>query len=384
MARQFLVRLVVFSVPILIIVLLILGSGFYFGDTIPTWRIVQLQDRDEPVVYGGVNYATDFTYKVNLVRHRKPEVVILGSSRSNALGPFLVDTPDFMVNAWTGGMPAEYAMLFLEAIDQENPPKVLLWCIDQRFFVGDELDSPPYIGEYDFQGMVSNSVQADLDFLQTLREQRTIPPNLIERTEPFLDFSAFGIDSLRGNPGFLNHGEVYSGQNGISNYENSTAARRHSRHRRAFEARELQYRPGRTISAHSLDVITAVLDYAQQKNIYVIGYVSPFSPFSYSWFSETNDFEYLDQIEAEAEPIFERFGYRFFDFTDPSSIPLTDADFLDSYHLTQGASIRLYQKMLAAVPEILGTYSSNDRLDDLLAASEGDPFLLAYYLADSS
>jgi len=380
MIRRFLLRLSLFLLPVFIAILMVMAGGLFLGDALPISVILQRQDSPLPVVFGGVEMDSRGAYKANAIQHRLPEFLIMGSSRVHMMMPALVDDANLFYNSWIPGFNSALALELLQSIPPEHLPKVLLWSIDHRYFLAGERGSPSdfYMPNIDFQPMLSHSIISELNALNAFRQRSTAVGNLFDGTEPLLGWSAIASNARLGLTGFLNHGELFSGKSQIGAFYDMSAEERHNGYRESFDRREVQFAIGDGISSEKLDVLRQVLDFAHQHNIMVVGMLSPFSPMSYAWLQESDDFDYMAQIASVVTPIFGEYGFSFFDFTNPASIPLEDSDFLDAYHITPYGNLTLYRQLLIALPEVFAPYSSLERIDQLLENTD-DPFLLNYY-----
>ena len=77
----------------------------------------------------------------------------------------------------------------------------------------------------------------------------------------------------------------------------------------------------------------------KSRNIYVIGVEPPFAPEVYEKMVAMPDqYGYLAQITPDASAVFKKYGFEFYDYTDPLSVGITDKDMMDSVHTTERGS----------------------------------------------
>ena len=381
MIRRFLLRLSLFLLPVFIAILMVMAGGLFLGDALPISVILQRQDSPLPVVFGGVDMDNTGTYKANAIQHRLPEFLIMGSSRVHTMSPALVDDASLFYNGWIPNFNSALALELLQIIPPEHLPKVLLWSIDHRYFLAGEAGSPSdlHMPNIDFQIMLRRSIAGDMRSLYSVQRRPLAMRNIVEGTEPLLGWQAIASNGRLGQAGFLNHGELFPGQNQIRSFNDLSVEERHANYRESFDLRKGPFAIDNDgISNEKLDQLRQVLDFAHQHNIMVVGMLSPFSPMSYAWLQESDDFDYMAQIASVVTPIFGEYGFSFFDFTNPASIPLEDSDFIDTLHMTAHANLALYRQLLIALPEVFAPYSSLERIDQLLENTD-DPFLLNYY-----
>ena len=78
-----------------------------------------------------------------------------------------------------------------------------------------------------------------------------------------------------------------------------------------------------------------ILQIADNKNIQVIGYFSPFPPSIYQALQTSGHYGYFAEAAFALERVFEGFGFAFFDFTDAAQLGGSDTEFWDSLHPTE-------------------------------------------------
>ncbi|MCK6577646.1 MAG: hypothetical protein L6Q98_06025 [Anaerolineae bacterium] len=379
MARQFVRRLVIFATPIIIALCALFGMGLYLGDALPESVVVQLQDRSETVIYGGIDFGSMYHLKVLGANHYHPRLLIIGSSRVHTMGTFIVDDTADLYNAWLPGMNPGHAIHLMRSLDAEALPETIIWAIDHRFFSPQtELGTPPQnAADLDFQHMLKRTIIAGITLSRLIVTRSPLLQNVRSQTEPSSGFAAIGIDAQQGRTSLLARGAAFIGQSSIESYYAKLPEVRIN------EAGTAQFVPGDRVDETKLAVIHETLSFAQEHGIAVIGYLPAYSPLSYSQLRDNADYRYLSQIESVVAPIFRSYGFQFYDLTDPAQIPLSADEFIDGVHLTPRANLKLYRHLLLLVPEELEQFSSLDRLNQFLNSTQ-DPFLLDYYRSFSA
>ncbi len=383
--KQFLKTLLLFVTPLVAVLALIVGLGVYIGDALPISVAIQMLDTDEPVVYGAFEANRDeaFAFRLRSIQHVQPDVLFMGSSRIYSYGPYLIDEPYEMYNAWIASFDHEEVQYYLDNLDASDAPDVMLWCLDQSFFSPNSFvnTEPPYIGDIDFQTMLQRSVDMSMEMMRFVDTRGS---NILSGTEPQFGFKAVGLRAMIGDTAVLNNGEIFQSVRARRRLETVTIEERSQFHRRRFEARAQQWVNGDRIAEENAAVVEAILDRAVELEMQVVGCLPPFSNLSYEWLTTSGDHTYLADVPDFTAAIFEQYGFPLFDFTDPATLPLGDEHFLDAWHITPYLTTEIYLMMLRETPDILGPYSSVERLENLLAESEEDPFFARYYTNDEA
>lgn len=318
---------------------------------------------------------------------RQPALLIMGSSRVYAIPPLVADDPAGFYNAWVPGMEPSEALLLLSQLSDEALPEVIVWAMDQRFFAEGyprTIEAQYTVPSVDLQGTVRVSISSLLDVASALRARVIGLDDLRALHDPDFGLPVVGVDALLGRQSFRDQGQVFSSRILIDGYiERGPEALMQDRYR-AFSTRGRQYVVSAGVDPEAVREVEAVLRFAHGRGVQVVGFLPAFSPLAWGWIEGDGDqFAYLGQIGPLLAPVFEQFGYPFFDLTVADTFGLSNAAFVDDYHLTPYASVQLYRELLRRAPGVLGQYSSAERLDALLAANADDPFLLRVFgLAD--
>ena len=76
-----------------------------------------------------------------------------------------------------------------------------------------------------------------------------------------------------------------------------------------------------TVSQQSLDELNSFLEECRARNIYVIGYIPPFSSAIYDKLASLPDkYGYVQLLPSAVNPLFKKYGFAFYDFTNPTSV----------------------------------------------------------------
>jgi hypothetical protein len=139
------------------------------------------------------------------------------------------------------------------------------------------------------------------------------------------------------------------------------------------ERREGRFMPGYEISQDSLNTVEAILALIEARGAVAVGFSPPFEPQTYLTLTTDGFHPYLDILGGELETVFAEHNFRYFDFTDPSSLNATSEEFMDSVHAGEIVHMRAVINMAQAAPEIFDPYVDLDSLQ-ALAASATNPF----------
>ena len=84
------------------------------------------------------------------------------------------------------------------------------------------------------------------------------------------------------------------------------------------------------------------MKYCKNNKIEIIGFLPPFADEVYSKMYEGNNYNYLKEIYKKAKPIFDKYNYEVYDFSNVSLCNSNDHETIDGFH---GGELT-YQKLL--------------------------------------
>lgn len=109
-----------------------------------------------------------------------------------------------------------------------------------------------------------------------------------------------------------------------------------------------RFEHGDTISPDAVATIIELLEYCSDNNIYVLGYLPPFSDFALNLMIESGNYGYLESVYDTLKFHFEHKNFELYDFTSLVSIGSDDSEILDGFHV---AEIGYQKKILTIIDE---------------------------------
>ena len=359
-APRFLLRLALFCLPLLIVPALI-----YFGDLLPVEAIVSIQMNNDNVLYAPrypLNEKT-FAYKVQSINFQQPDVLALGSSRvMQWRSPMFLPDVTFFNGGGPGWRLREVESV-LKAIDPNALPDIILLGLDQPWF------NPNFPSTRVFQPTLDIDMADQVGYLVSrlpldIASGQLTVQELVNFDEPIHQALTLGFGGRLGY-GYRNDGSLQRAVL-INNGENF-ARNRLEFDRDLLENRQAQFITGDILNERQLQILDRLLAYADEQGIVVIGILPPFAPSFYESMQQSGDFTYLDQLPDALQPVFERYDFSFFDFTDAQVVAeVDDGVFWDGWHASESFMIQMYLHMLEAEPNLLSTISDAGYLAQIL------------------
>jgi hypothetical protein len=120
------------------------------------------------------------------------------------------------------------------------------------------------------------------------------------------------------------------------------------------------------VAVDSLVELDHLLQFCQSNNIAVVGFSPPYAPTVYQAMLKKGGYDYIPQSIVKINELFDRYSYKYFDFTDIAKLGITDDDMLDGFHASEYGVLRMYLHMLQNSGNLLTLYSDETFLKETL------------------
>lgn len=380
MKRRFIIKFLIFLIPLLIIVSIPMSVLFGSKEHYQPIKVIKMQSSIlKPVLFGQAYTDEMAYYKLNMVKEKNPQVVVLGTSRVMTFrSKFFKDEYRF-VNAGGGITRINHFRIFLDNIPEENYPELLIIGLDQYFFNEnwDDLKDDDYKDNKIYVGNEQSPIGIFLNSEKWLTIFKKIVKDLISRKYSIKDIFdsndsiiSIGLNAIINNNGFLNDGSYRYGEI-ISNPENAEDYKYKDTYTRIEKGiRRFEY--GDEVNKNALEELELFLKDCQEKGINVIGFLPPYAHEIFEKMRDMReDYQYLFKLYNLINPIFEKYSYEFYDFSDIHSFGGTDNETIDGFHGSEKANLKLFIKIIED-GEILKGYTDLDYLRLKLEESESD------------
>lgn len=366
---QFWLKLALFLLPFAAVFLLLTGMLVYVGESMPLGMVAALQQQRDDVLYRPQYGNRDQQFKALSVNLRRPEVLALGSSRILQFrAAFFDKNPDAFYNAAAPAWRLPQVSRLLHSITPDAMPRVLILAIDPPWF------NDAYEGDIFPSDLTDteNILLADRSFAQDVLTGKNFAANGIDlgrylrRDEPGGSGGlALGLRAIRDGHGFRSDGSEQYGDFLVAGFLHPSFML--DNHLMWMRNGEQMYVYGDTVSETALAELAALLDFAAAHDIQVIGFLPSYAPDLWARMMRRGNHRYIEALTPRLREIFAARGMPFFDFSDGLSVDTPDAEFFDGWHASELGNLRLYLKMLAALPDVLGQYSNERALMEIAA-----------------
>ena len=351
--KSFLLKVLLFSAPVVVLFIFPFIIFLLGGEFLPISTVIERQKEDSSVLYlSRFTSATDRPLKLLGTESKNPEVVVIGTSRTLTFQSNFFKDSDVFYNA---GYNADSTLhvsdlsAYVNNISPNSNLRVIL--LDMSSYLTNPSDnSQDNSVTYNPLALFLTTGWRDiyLDYLEgrfTLREflsavssNHNIGLTAVLHQEGYradgsLDRGTYAeIESTRAN--------IPAGiANAVSLINSGQAA-------------SLGYAP--SLSGANITGIEDFLALCKSRNIYVIGYLSPYALEIYHEMESLQDASgsAYRSVPSVLQPLFQKEGFNFYDMRDLSSIGSSDAELYDPEHSTEKATIRLLLFLAAKEPKL--------------------------------
>ena len=345
--KRFAVKLFIFLFPFL----LLYGFPFYVlfvsGDLAPVEQVIREQKMSKALVLFGPAYSNFSPYfRLKSVLEREPDIVSLGTSRVMQFRSRFFRSGVSFYNAGGAVYRIEHFESFLEKIPSGKEPKLIFMGLDQYFFNPNWNDETPG----DFEKQLSANNYNALDIL--LDNWQQVYSDYFGKKYSLRSLSAgrknnlIGLNALANGNGTRNDGsyrdakyirDPFNPKN--SDYQFKNVFDRIAKGDRRFEYSE-------TISEGAIGTLERFLKKCKERGVHVVGFLPPYPHVVYEKMVSMPQYQYLSQIAPHLKPLFARYGFDFYDFSDISWIGASDTETLDGLHGSEKAYLRAFTVMV--------------------------------------
>lgn len=355
---RFIPKALLFCLPIALIIGFPAWVMWRSGELTPDATIAAAEAGQASTTVGLI--LTDPTYYIELhaTLAEKPEILILGSSRSRQLRSdfFSPGTPVYTAGAVVQDIRS--LQEYLDDIPRADDPKVIMVGLDPRLFSANyDATQPTTIADLLTNPISREDVLANWSLVYQYFFEKKFSIGQIANAS-----NTIGLLAAADGEGYRNDGsydpgvEVYMPQqtteyfsdiaDGVSGFQHDSS-----------------------LSPPLLADLDAFLADCASRDIYVAAFTPPFSPEIYAaLMARAGDYGYITGIDAAVEPIFAKYHFAFYDFTNPATLGLTDRDMQDGQHPTERGSLMLFLAILKQ-NATLQKYASALRIETVLAST---------------
>lgn len=343
---------------IFVIICAILVSPMVFsGELLKAKQVASIQQYlGDDFLYGAAYSSLFSHYKFEMISRRKAPVLVIGDSRMLQFkGAFFKDKNSFYNAGLIASTPEAFVSV-LKHMPKEALPKTLIFGIDHSSLTktGVEINpfnTPAFLEpeEYMSMNMLTRKMAEDLNAKRyTLRQAMSNPKKV-------------GISAKIKEFGFKQDGSYYYGEIYKSG---QTANERIEPYLERIRKGEDWFCGADEIYKDTLEKYEEIAEFCKDNSIHLIAVAPPLAPTGYKEYASRPDTAFLNDINSVVAPVFTSRGFEFYDYTNPQDLNLTDEYFIDAFHGSDVAYLRMTADMLKK-GSALNDYASIEQLEEM-------------------
>jgi hypothetical protein len=358
--KKFLLRLSIFSIPILLFVAVPVFVLYKSGENFlnPTVIIDDTHKHLVGYAYSESNYSY-LKWKTFADGERK-KVIALGSSRVLQFRQNMF-TDSFYNAGYTVSGIRDF-LNFLKIIPKEKYPDYLIIGLDQWMY-NEAWDN--------MKGQSPNTDKWSTAFIKT--------PNLPTIINVWKDLFAgkygltfkrekgpvllFGLNAAVNHKGLRNDGSMDYGNQMDLLRKDTTDQYRNTYDRISRGAQRFEY--SREVHAKALAETRRILDFCKANNIKVIAFLPPLADKVYQKMMLSGKYQYIPKIHPAIWPLFEKYDAELYDFHNVSRCGSNDNETIDGFHGSEATYTKILLEMLESGSTLNNAASQKQLIHDL-------------------
>ena len=370
--KEFILKISFFLIPLIFIFAFALYILVVSDEVLDLDKIIGYQSKNKALM--GLAYSgSDGYIKHKIVEIRKPRIIALGTSRIMQFRDYFFKRPELFFNAGGAIRKIQDFNIFTESL--QHQPEVMIIGLDQYFFNEnwddlkgvpsfDYLNKPPSITM--FHNLATDVLylartvlylvkKVLLDFIRGKIDIRKLSaPHIGLRAKMYND--GYRLD------GSYSHARVIRNPTSDEDFKFKDTLRRIRYGISGFQN-------GTNVNPRAIIELHTFLQNAKKRNIYIIAFLPPFAPAVWNEIKLHSDrYTYMFKLAGELQPLFNKYSFSFFDFSDMAPLGADDSETIDGFHGTEKAYLRILIKICSQDTN-MKKYCDINELQNLLANS---------------
>jgi hypothetical protein len=338
-------RLAWFLLPFILFPGMPIAIAILAGELTPLKTVVKRQIH-EPLLYGRAYRDDYFAFKLIATEMRRPQTLVLGSSRVMQFRQSFFDPSTSFYNAGGATSTMADALEFMRRVEKTARPRVVILGVDQVWLTRWAAFDPEKMSAADSASSadLQRAVRVSHRVVNDLFDRKISLTRLMMRSDPLDHRPALGMSAIMIGNGFRPDGSYQYGP-----YRTRRPPLEERLQEGFVRIREnvVPMVRASSISGDVLLQLRELLEQAHLNDIRVIGFCPPFAPTTLAAMRQNGGFAYLSEIPATLGRLFDDYGYEFMDWSDPSPLGVSDDDMIDYFHPSEEVVRRIYTRLVA-------------------------------------
>ena len=341
--KKIAVKSIIFLIPVLIIygfpLFVLLASDEFCNID----KVIDLQKDDSELTVLSLGYSQHNKYfKLKSAKARKSDILVLGSSRTMQFRSAAFKENFSFYNAGGSIYRTTDLTYFLNQLPRKDQPQLIIVGLDQEIFnqnrdISDGIQ-PESLFETRDGWLKILTLKFKTVWADYFKGKISIARICSDETNYL-----WGIRAKMTGRGFRNDGSQRYPNRIYGNplYEEDKEPLIKDGLELMRQDRTA-YRRGSELNQKAIDDLEVFLELCKERGIYVIGFLPPYASIIYDkMISMGNEYAYIPQIKPALAPLFDKYGFAFYDYSKLAWLGASDAEIIDSCHAAEKAYVRI-------------------------------------------
>lgn len=349
--KHFIINLIRFSLPLLIIFALPVAVLFLGREYVSVHAVVEKQARSPQTLFGFMYNGQSFVpYKEQLVDSKKPELVVLGTSRMMQVRENFFKEGVSFVNAGGGAKNIHDVKRFIENLPASV--SVVILGLDQDMFTSSDTKPSYESGEDRTVVRLRKLLFTNMRkvYIDVLFGKYSLNELLEKRNN-----GSVGVVAIMRGDGFRGDGSYRYGHIITEETREERVSQEIAQTAQALGVGRYASFATSGNEDENMRVLQETLAIAKAKNIYIVGVLPPYPTLLYETMKSHEAYgDTITKLPQTLSDIFKQAEFPLFDFSHVRSYGGNDAEFVDNIHASDKASLRMLIRIAEKVKQVRG------------------------------
>lgn len=113
-----------------------------------------------------------------------------------------------------------------------------------------------------------------------------------------------------------------------------------------IDSGDRRFEYGEHCDVDTIEKLSVLLEYCQDKGIHVIGFLAPMAPSVCNKMLRSGEYKYINEISPFCNELFEQYGFEYYDYWNPTDFGIDDSYYIDGFHSSEVANAIMLIKMI--------------------------------------
>jgi hypothetical protein len=267
---------------------------------------------------------------------------------------FFTKQPNRVYNASGGGWQLGAMIRYYEQLPPDNLPDVVILGIDQIWLNADASSNLVVTQDPDLSYDVDTIRTASIATMEALLGGDLTLNQLLARTDAVYGKQALGLMAIDKSFGYRADGSLQQGELIASRPMQTTSLDEQIQAFSTSSAYNLA--GGDTVRTETLERLDGLLAQMHADGVVVVGMTIPYHYDIYDMMQASKAYTYMDNAHPLLVDLFASYGFSYTYFDDIRPLGAGYLEWYDSWHVTEAASLRMLQVIVANHAELFADY----------------------------